>query len=420
MENTDLTESKAYARGRVMSILQAMFEYLIALLVQGAFLARISTSLGISDGLTGIISSIISLGCLFQLFSIFIRIGKKKTLVVIMSIVNQLLFAFLYAIPILDIDSSVKPAIFVTVIISAYIIYNVIQPKKIVWLMSLVSDRKRGKFTAVKEIISLIAGIIYPIIMGNVVDSYTQKGDLNGAFLICGCTMLSLTLLHTLTLVLSPEPDTSSHIDRKTDFGAVFKNKKVISVAILFVFWNIAHYLSFPFYGTFQVNDLEFSMTKAQILAALGSLSRIVFLPIFGAYADKKGFAKTLVFGFLFGIASFLSVVFANEKTGTVCFALYYIFFGIAMAIINSSCTNLVFDVSPMELRSDAFAITQCLSGSAGFVATLIASAILTFIAPLAQSMGIYPQQILSAISVIFTVICVIYLKHNFLNNKKD
>lgn len=420
MENTDLTESKAYARGRVLSILQALFEYLIALLVQGTFLARISTSLGISDGLTGIISSIISLGCLFQFFSIFIHIGKKKTLVVIMSIVNQLLFAFLYAVPVLDIDSSVKPAIFVTVIISAYIIYNVIHPKKTVWLMSLVSDRKRGKFTAVKEIISLVAGIIYPIIMGKIVDSYTQKGDLDGAFLICGCTLLSLSLLHTLTLVLSPEPDTSSHTDKKTDFGAVFKNKKVLSVAILFVFWNIAHYSSIPFYGTFQVNDLGFSMTKSQILTALGSLARIIFSPIFGAYADKKGFAKMLVLGFSFGIASFLSVVFANETTGTVCFALYYIFFGIAMAGINSSFVNLVFDVTPANIRSDALAITHCLSGSAGFVFSLISSAILTFIAPITQSTGIYPQQILSAISVAFAVICMIYLKRNFLNGKKD
>lgn len=418
MENTDITESKSFARGRIMYILQAMFEYLVALLVQGTFLARISTSLGISDGLTGIISSIISLGCLFQFFSIFIRIGKKKNLVIVMSIVNQLLFAFLYAVPLLNIPSAVKPVIFVAVILTAYVIYNVIHPQKTVWLMSLVSDKKRGKFTAIKEIVSLIAGIIYPIIMGSIVDGYTQAGDERGAFFLCGCVLLSLTVIHTLTLVLSPEPDTSSNVQKKTDFSAVFKNKKVISVAVLFVFWQIAHYCAIPFYGTFQVNELGFSMTKAQILTALGSISRIIVSPIFGAYGDKKGFAKMLMLGFLFGCASFLSVVFANETTGTVCFALYYILFGIAMAGINSSFTNLVFDVAPTEIRADALAITQCMAGSAGFVFSLISSAILTFINSLGIT-AIYPQQILSVLSVLFTLICIVYLKHNFIKSEK-
>ncbi len=52
-----------------MYIFEAGPEYLISILVAGSFLATLTRELGISDGLTGILSSIISLGCLFQLLS---------------------------------------------------------------------------------------------------------------------------------------------------------------------------------------------------------------------------------------------------------------------------------------------------------------------------------------------------------------
>ena len=51
-----------------MYIFEAALEYLISILVPGSFLATITKELGISDSLTGILSSVISLGCLFQLY----------------------------------------------------------------------------------------------------------------------------------------------------------------------------------------------------------------------------------------------------------------------------------------------------------------------------------------------------------------
>ena len=57
--------SAAEKRGRFMYILEAALEYFIALLVAGSFLATLTKELGFSDSLTGILSSVISLGCLF-------------------------------------------------------------------------------------------------------------------------------------------------------------------------------------------------------------------------------------------------------------------------------------------------------------------------------------------------------------------
>ena len=70
---------------RILYIIEAAIEYFISILVAGSFLATLTKELGISDSLTGILSSVISLGCLFQLFSIFLRRNKMKSIVIIFS-----------------------------------------------------------------------------------------------------------------------------------------------------------------------------------------------------------------------------------------------------------------------------------------------------------------------------------------------
>ena len=59
--------------GKNLYIIEATLEYLVSILVAGSFLATLTKQLGIRDELTGIISSFISLGCAFQLLSVFAK-----------------------------------------------------------------------------------------------------------------------------------------------------------------------------------------------------------------------------------------------------------------------------------------------------------------------------------------------------------
>ena len=98
--------------------------------------------MGISDSVTGVISSFISLGCLFQLISIFIKWKNLKKTVISFSIINQTLFMLLYILPFFKLGRTAKNVLFIFVIFTAYFVYNVIHPKKIDWFMSLVDDGK--------------------------------------------------------------------------------------------------------------------------------------------------------------------------------------------------------------------------------------------------------------------------------------
>ena len=172
----------AMKRSRLLYIAEAGLEYLISILVAGSFLATLTRELGMSDSLTGILSSVITLGCLFQLLSVSWRPLRAKKAVVLLSVTNQLLFLLLYLIPLLNIGKTLKIAVFVAVVFLAYLVYNFAHPKKINWLMSLVEDGARGVFTANKEIVSLIMGMAFSFGMGALCDYFTARGETRMAF----------------------------------------------------------------------------------------------------------------------------------------------------------------------------------------------------------------------------------------------
>ena len=101
-------DSKEYKRSRIAYTMQATFEYLITIFISDAFLAKLLTSIGISDSVIGIISSIITIAFLFQLLAIFLvdKIKRNKQAALIFTTSSQLFFMVLYLIPFFSISKS--------------------------------------------------------------------------------------------------------------------------------------------------------------------------------------------------------------------------------------------------------------------------------------------------------------------------
>ncbi|MBO5197733.1 MAG: MFS transporter [Lachnospiraceae bacterium] len=403
-------------QGRRMYIWEAALEYLISILVAGSYLATLTRELGISDSLTGILSSVISLGCLFQLLSITYRRKQVKSMVIAASVVNQLLFMLLYVIPLSNAGKQMKIVLFVITIFLAYLIYNFAHPKKINWLMSLVEDGHRGSFTASKEMVSLVVGMIFSFVMGTVIDHFSERGEVRTAFILTAVVIFILMLLHTLTMVLTAEKPMPEEQEKKLlkNIAEVIRNKNVLRVTVIFILYHIAIGASHPFYGTYQIGELGFGLQFVSLLSIISSIVRIIVSKFWGYYADKKSFAAMMEKCFAVLALSMLSVVFAVPANGNVMFVLYYIFNGIALGGINSALTNLIFDYVQPQQRADSLAICQAFSGLAGFLTTLAVSALVSRIqgnGNYVLGIPIYAQQLISLIGVGCIVIALIYIR---------
>ena len=367
-----------------------------------------------NDTLTGILTSFVSLGCGFQIIAIFLANKRPvKRWVTILHSINQLSFALIYLVPFIKLSKTAKIILFIAFLLIGHIINNIVNSPKINWFMSLVDDKKRGRFTASKEMVSLIGGMVFSFAMGSVIDHFEEIGNLNGAFIVCGLSVFGLMLLHSLTLIFSKEKpiEETEKISTKQLLGELFKDKNLFKVILISILWNIVNYCATPFYGSYQIKELGFSMTYVSILSAMYAIVRTIFSNPMGKYADKHSFASMLNICFVIMLVGFVINIFTVPENGKIFYTIYYMLNAIAMAGINSATINLIYDYVNKEKRVGALALKSTLAGFAGFFTTLIVSPLVTYIQNnenMFLGLNVYAQQVVSTLAAIFLIILIL------------
>lgn len=402
--------SDAYAVSRLGVIIEAALEYFISIVTSGAYLAKITGALSFSDSLTGVLSAFVSLGCIFQLGSgiVFRRAKRVKGRVIAFQMVYQLLFVVVYLTPVLNAHEKIRTGIFLAAFLSAYILINLVRSQKNTWMLSLIDSGKRGSFTAKKEIVSLLTGMIYTYIIGSAIDRFEYAGNMRGAFILLAIVIFSINALHMISLLVIREKpvEAAENADTKAGMKDVLKNGKVMSVILIGVLWYIATYSATPFYGVYQVNQLSFSMRFISILSIVYAIVRSVVSPYMGRLADRSGFVKMAFVCFFVAMLGFFACALTTPANGKILFSVYNIMSAISMAGINSAILNIVFGYAPVQIRAQAIALNQALCGVCGFLTTCAASRLVDRI----QSNGnmifglhLYPQQFMSLVSAVLT-----------------
>ena len=405
-----------YKTSRGMYVAEAAIEYFISMIVTGAYLAKVTTAIGISDGLTGILTSFVSLGCGFQIIAIFLANRRPvKRWVTALHSLNQLFFALIYLVPFMRVPQTVQIAIFVVFFLLGHVLNNVVNSPKINWFMSLVDDKRRGRFTALKESVSLIGGMLFSFGVGAAIDAYEAAGNLNGAFIFCGAGIFVLMLLHTGTLLLSKEKPAAEEkkIPVRKLLGELIRDKGLLKVIMISVLWNVAHYVTTPFYGTYQIGELGFTMTFVSLLSVLYAVVRTLFSRPLGKFADKHSFTQMMKICFIIAAAGFGVNAFTVPANGKVLYTVHYLLYAVGMAGINSGEINMIYDYIGQEKRVAALALKNTLAGFAGFFATALASLLVEKIQAdgnIFLGMNVYAQQVMSAIGCLLTLGVLLYV----------
>lgn len=407
-------------RTRITYIIEAALEYFVALLVSGAFLAAILKRVGVSDAVTGIVSSFISLACVAQLFSgVIVRPNTSiKRTIMILGLVNQAMFATLYLIPFITVPQSVKVGLFVVMIMGAYILLYLETPVKYKWLNSFVSPNERGTFTANKEIVSLIGGMLFTLAMGRVVDYFNEIGQDQTGFIICGITIFVVAALHFVSLLLCEDEAPSdavpaSLLQRLSDaLTLVGKSPALRRLLVADILWKTAHYIAVPYYGTYLIGELGFNLTTVSMFSILYSITRAVVSPACGKLADKKSWATLLTVCLCVAAAAFGINAFTRPGSKWL-YAVYYALFAMSMAGINSGLTNITYDYIDIGSFANAMGARNAVSGIVGFLASLVGGAIVSAIQGAGNTflgMNVYAQQVNSAISALIIVATMLYM----------
>ena len=399
-------------------IVEALAEYLIALLVQGAFLSMILKKMDISDATIGIVSSFISLTCCIQLFSNLIeKPGRKlRKTIIILTLINETLFAALYLIPLFPMPGPVKAAFFIIVILGAYFFLNISTPAKYRWLMMSVEDHQRGRFTAKKEMVSLIGGMLFSLGMGSIVDHYNRIGNSSVGFTLCCVCLFAVMAVH-ITMLYFVEDSTvvSTHRESKTREMLSFlkENKPLRRLLVIDILYRTATGISVPFYGTYLIGELGFSLTQVSVIGIVYSVTRCFASPLMGKYADKKGWSRLLSICFLIAASGFAVNFFAAPGTRYLYVAGHCLY-AVAMAGLNSGIVNITFDYIDAEHFSAAMGMRNALGGVIGFLMTVLGSRVVSAIQANNNSLfgfPVYAQQVLSLLTCAIMIAAVFYTR---------
>lgn len=412
-------DSKEYKRSRAAYMSQCAIEYFVSLLVTDAFLAKLLTHVGISDSLIGIISSFISMAFVIQLMSIFVvRIkASTKGIVTTFDTISVLFFMLLYFVPFIPASKEIKTILIVISILIAYASKYLVISLFFKWANSYVKPTKRARYSANKEILSLISGMLFTAVVGFVIDSYEEMNNIEGGFLFIAISILILNICNFICLINIKKDDLTEHQADNEPFINVIKNtlgnKNFRSVIILAILWDVARYFTIGFVGVFKTKDLAISVFMVQIINILASVFRVLISKPIGRYSDKTSYAKGFELGLILALFGFSTLVFTTSNTWWLIIV-YTIFYNSSFAGTNSNSCNIAYSYVDSKYIAQAMAIKNCIGGLFGFGASILGSRILHFVQAnnnIILGVHIHGQQILAAISVVFLIAALVFTK---------
>ena len=381
-------------------------------------LGYILDTLGFTDAQQGIISTVATFTCGAQLFALVLVGRKRKRIVTVGHLVNQLCFVLLYLLPIFDLLPTVRTVLLMLLLFTGHIINNAINPAKITWLMSAVKNEQRGVFTAIKEMISLAGGIAISLIFGRIADVYRDAEGMPTPpyYVICTLALLAMMIIHTVTLLVSSEKNELEEIHTpiiKT-ISRLIHNKDLLKVILVGILWNVASAFSASFFVSYSRQELAFSFTVLAVISTAGSICRIAVSPLLGKLADKYSFAASMTLSFVLVGIGFLTMVFTAPETKWL-YLVYTCLHSFAMAGLNSGVINLVYDYVGPSDRAVAMGVKNALGGILGFLIALLSGFILGKI----QEAGgfnlfgitLYAQQVLAFISFVCVIVLIFYMR---------
>ena len=394
------------------------FEYFISIFVTGTLLGYLLDTVGFSESLQGILGTVATFSCGAQLFALFLSGKRAKKICAVGNLVNQIGFIILYLFPLFDLNKNAKTVTLVILLILGHLINNAVRPSKLAMYMDSVPLDKRGRFTAIKEMISLAGGIAVSLTMGRVADTYRSANGLptKEYYVICALTLLFMTLIHTTSVLSASEKTakTSKKAPIKSTVKRIARSSSFKKIILVCVFWQVASALSVSFFASYLREELEFTFTVIALMGTVSSISRIIASPIFGKIADKRSFATSMTIAFALAGLGFLAMVFTSPETKWLYVA-YACLYGFAMAGINSGLLNMVYDYVEHDDRACAMGVKNALGGILAFFTALLSGLIMSKI----QENGglhiggatVYAQQVLSLLSVIAVIALVIYMR---------
>ena len=220
----------------------------------------------------------------------------------------------------------------------------------------LVPMRIRGQYFSVRQMISLISGVICGVLVSKMIDSLGASGYTIALVLAGVSYMLDITCF----LFFKWPPMTRSDEPQKSFFTMlreVFANKPFMKVVIVYTLWLFASNIAGPFWNVYMIEDLRMSYTDMALYTQIiSSVATVLFVSRWGRMIDRYGNKPVLQIAALACVFTPLPWLFATPSA-TFFVLLSNLFSGIFWPASDLCQQNLYLGESPQLHRSMYIAV---------------------------------------------------------------
>jgi len=400
-------DTKEYKTSRVAYIFYCAFDYFVGILISGSFLAKLLSHIGLSDSEIGIVSSFLSFAFLFQLMSIMFagKIRNTKLASLIFMAVAQLLFMTLFLIPSFGLSRSVGSSMSKIIILLAYLAQYFISVFIGKWANSYVHPDNRGKFSAAKELISLIGGMLFTMFVSFGFDWFEKEKSIEHGFIFFAIMIFICSVLTFVSLMFiksdKSELAEEKSVSVKETILHMSGNKKFLRVMLVVTLFKCATYMTAGFLGIYQIKELGFALGTISIMSTVATVSRMLVTMPFGRFSDKTSFTNGMFVGFIILSCAYLVMIFTSPAARWLM-AIYLVLSAVSSAGTGQNSYNIMYKCVEQKYFVQANAITNVISGLLGFVASLAGGYVLGKVGSdgcMVLGFKMYGQQILAGIS---------------------
>lgn len=407
-----------YRRSRAAYIAQCTLEYFISLSCTDVYLAKLLKHIGCSDAFTGVLSSLASVAFLLQLLTVPLaaRLKHVKRNVTALDTASQLLFASVYAAPFLPFGFGGKAAAAAALLLLGYFAFYVNQSIAYKWGNSFVPPDRLARFSAGKEMVSLLAGVAYTLALGFAVDAFEAKGKLSSAFVFLGIVMAAVAMANLVCFLRMEEvPVKNAATDQR--LGEILLrtlgNPRFRRITFLCALSAFAQSTVNGFVGTYKTQELGFSVGQIQLINVAACLGRFAFSRPFGGYSDRTGYANGYFLGSLLAAGAFLCGCFTAPRVRWMIVPVT-VLYQISLAGTNQNASLMIYDRVENDYIMHALAIKNAVCGVSSFGASLFGGKILSAVQSARRASpggGVYGQQILYGIGFVLLTAALAYNK---------
>jgi MFS family permease len=372
--------SEQVRRGIRISVVEGSFASVHGALIGGVFITGLALRWGASTFQFGLLSAIPALFTAGSIIGALLvsRLGERKPLTVITSVVGRSLF--LFYLPFLLMHQRMPLSLFLAVIAVFNLLLVVAGNAWNSWMGDLVPSDTRGRYFGMRNTLLSLITMVFTLIVGKYLDAH--KTDL-GFAVVC-VAGVAAGVVSMFLLRQQPEPCTLRPEPRQPFLPAL---RQIISVPLadpgfrkfirFMTIWSLIQPLAGPLYGVHLLKNL--SNNSYLLLGAYGAVSAasgIVFQWLWGRAIDRFG-AKPVMTLNLF-CTGFLPLlwVFATPK-----FLLPIFMDAVGNGLFWTGATlawfNLLVCFAEGKQHRDAyFALFTAVSGLGGFVSSLAGGAL--------------------------------------------